>query len=300
MARLAQVVRRGEARGARADYGDVDARLLLGGLVVDVLVLHGVVAQRALDGVDAHAVVGVLDVLGGHDRHAVAVVLAQVRADAAGDGGHRVHAVEDLSRSRPIARAELLHVGADVGVVRAAAGAADGRGDLHAAEDGVEAAVALEGVALRAALAGAVQPAAYLVGVAVEPAAHVLADVAANGADAAHERRGDGVRRLGEGGYGGGHGLALGELGEGGHGADLELAVLNGHALELGNIAEGDDLFRIFGQDVLLEFAEQVAAACHVYGAVFHLAGGLGAGLGANIIKSLHLISPSLKSCRAP
>ncbi len=69
--------------------------------------------------------------------------------------------------------------------------------------------------------------------------------------------------------------------------------------LEL-DVAEGDDLFRIFGQDVLLEFAEQVAAACHVYGAVFHLAGGLGAGLGANIIKSLNLISPSLKSCRAP
>lgn len=123
--------------GPGADYGDIDARLLLGGLVVDVLVLHGVVAQRALDGVDAHAVVGVLDVLGGHDRHAVAVVLTQVRADAAGDGGHRVHAVEDLSRSGPVARAELLHVGADVGVVRAAAGAADGARDLHAAEDGV-------------------------------------------------------------------------------------------------------------------------------------------------------------------
>ena len=300
VAGLAQVVGGGEAGGARADDGDLDAGLALGSLVVDVLMLHGVVAERALDGVDGDVLVGAVRALDGHGSQAVAVVLAEMCADAAGDRGHGVDAVEYLGRGGPVALAQLFHIRADVRVVRAAAGAAQRGGGLHAAEDAVIARVALEREALGAALAGAVQAAAYLVGIAVEPAAHVLHDVAADGAHVADKRGRDAVRGLGQRGRVCLDGLVLAQLGERGERAYLQPAVLKLNALHAGNVLQGDDLLGIFRQYLLLELAQEVGAAGHVDGRGIQLLRGLFAGLGTYKIKSFHLALSSLKSCRAP
>ena len=84
--------------------------------------------------------------------------------------------------------AELFHVPGNICVVGASAGTADMSICLHSAEDGMETAVALECIALCAALTSAVECTTACFGVTIEPAAYILADVAADGCLVAYQR----------------------------------------------------------------------------------------------------------------
>ena len=191
----------------------------------------------------------------------VAHGLAGVGTHPGGEHGHGVHPQDDLGGGVPVPLPDLLHVAGDVG-----AGGALGRAGvevvgLHAAQDGVVLVAALDGVALVAALAGAQQPAAHGIGIAVVPAAHVLAQVAAQGGGVADDGGGHAVGRLG-------HSLQLPgkqpggfHLGQGGEGAHGHLVTL---VQDVGGVGDGLQVDHLVGklrQDVFLQSAQQVGAA---------------------------------------
>ena len=185
---FAQVIGGRQAAGACASHGDLFAGFAERCGIKLVRVREYIVAYRPLHCVDVDAVAVVA---------LVALVLAGMRADARGDHRQRVALHHGPGRPLPVAGAQLFHVARDVG--RGRAGFCAGRAvDVHAAEDGVVAVLALDGVAEVAALALAMDGASDRVRIAVVPAAYVLTDVAANGGEAADQRRGDGMGRFGQ------------------------------------------------------------------------------------------------------
>ena len=168
---FSQVVGRRQSSGAGADHCGLLPCLPGGSCIVTVLVLQDIVAQRALHAVDIDAV-SMLALVAFH--------LAVMRADAAGEHRHRIELQNDLRCPVPVVGADTGHVRRDIGTGRALRGAGGGP-HLHSAENGVVAVLAADGVALRSALSRAVQTAADGIRIAVEPAAHILAEVAAEG-----------------------------------------------------------------------------------------------------------------------
>ena len=251
MAGLAQEVGGGEARRAAADDADLLAGEGGGSGVELVGMGEDVVAQRALYGVDADGI-AVLTLVAG--------ALAGVRADARGEHGHGVDAHDDLGGRVPVVFADLLHIAGNIGAGRALGGAGGGV-SLHAAVDGVVTVVAQDGVALLAALAHAVHAGTDAVGVTVEPAAHILADVAADGGDVADEGRGHGARGIGEHGGLGLDFVGVDDVHQLGQSADLNVVALGLDVVAAFDGLEVDDGFGIGLEDLALEDAHQVGTA---------------------------------------
>ena len=251
VAALAQVIGRGQGRQGRRPRWRPSCRWSCGGLVELVGMGQDVVAQGALHRMDAHGVAVLALVAHG---------LAGVGAYPGGEHGHGVDAHDDLRGGVPVVLPDLLHVGGDVG-----AGGALGRAGvvvgLHAAHDGVVLVAALDGVALVAALAGAQQPAAHGIGIAVVPAAHVLAQVAAQGGGVADDGGGHAVGRLGNRLQLPGKGLGGLHLGQGGEGAHGHLVPLVQDVGRVGNGLQVDHQVGGLREDVLLQSAQQVGAA---------------------------------------
>ena len=287
---LAQVVRSGKARGAGTDDGGALAVLGRGRLHELFGVSEDVVAHGALHRAHVQALVILLP---------VAALHAEMGADTARDGGHGVDLEDDGRGLVHFALAHFLHVGGDIGVRRAFAGAG-GLRHLRRAEDGVVAVFAHHCTAEVAVLAGAVYLAAEYVGVAIVPAAHVLADVARDGGGVAQVRGGDAPGGVSHGGPAVLHGLAVGHSPERGPGSYVKAVLAALYPVEAGDAFEADDGLGIAVEQPVLEDAEQVGAAAHGHGArLRHEADGLVQALGSLILESLHACWASFFSLSA-
>ena len=184
-----QVVRAGEPSRPSADDGDLLAVFLERRLGVRLRVLEDVVADAALDGPYRYGAVLLA---------AIAALLAEMRAHAAGDGRHRVVLQDYPSRLGDLAGPYAFHIPRYVDVVRAARAAA-GASDPHRPEYRMEAILAGQRRAHVAALAEAMEG---VVGIPVVPATRFLADVAADGSHVPQLGRRDRVGRIGQQGDG--------------------------------------------------------------------------------------------------
>lgn len=120
----AQIIRRRQTRGARADERDLLARFLFRSLVEGIQMCHDVIADHALNAVDRDRLIR---------GAAVALRLAGMRADAAGHHRQRVRLHQDAGSALHIPGAVMRHVIRDIRTRRAFGRA--GRGAcLHAAE----------------------------------------------------------------------------------------------------------------------------------------------------------------------
>ena len=99
IALLGQLARTGQAGGAGADDGDLDAVALgLLGHLVDILAIP--VGDKALQPADG-------DRLALHAAHALALTLGLLRADTAGQGGQSIRGGDDLVSAEKIALGDL-------------------------------------------------------------------------------------------------------------------------------------------------------------------------------------------------
>ena len=97
MPRLAQEVRRAQARRARAHHSHTLAGFLFGSLIEGIRMRQDIIAQRALHAVDGHRLaIAVL----------VALILAGMGADARGQHGHRIGVHDQARRFVPVIRAD--------------------------------------------------------------------------------------------------------------------------------------------------------------------------------------------------
>ena len=184
--------------------------------------------------------------------------------------------------------------------MRRAFAGAGGLRHLRRAEDGVVAVFAHHCTAEVAVLAGAVYLAAEDVGVAIVPAAHVLADVARDGGGVAQVRGRDASGGVGHGGPAALHHVALGDVPEGGRGAYVQAVLAALDLVEAGDALEAYDGLGIAVEQPVLQDAEQVSAAAHGHGArLRHEAGGLFQALRSLILESLHACWASFFSLSA-
>ena len=136
-----------------------------------VRVLQYVIPHIPLHAVDGHALIGTA---------AVALLLACMCADPGCNHGNGVGFHKDMGRSLHITFPKPLHISRYVRIGRTLDRTRCGV-YLHAPEYGMVTVVSHNGIALFSALSHTVHPAADAVGIAVKPAAHILAYVASHG-----------------------------------------------------------------------------------------------------------------------
>ena len=184
----AQIVRGCQTGRAGTDDSGGFSGFSGGRLIEALAVFQNIIAHIALYIADGHAfIIGT----------AVAVFLAEMGADPAGNHGHGIYLHDNGCGRIDISFSYLFHIG---GYIRACGTfcGAGGEMGLHASKNGVIAAVALGGIAGTASLAGAHKPSAGFLGIAVKPAAHILTQIAAYGSKIADQGGSHAGRCLGE------------------------------------------------------------------------------------------------------